>query len=247
MNFNPLTQWVSGEVTSIPFETGGTAYNAGDIILVGELLCFALADIPANSNTNGHGSLVAGGGFWKGAKAAGGWTAGNPVYWDSAATPNVTPSSSVSGAFTQTISATATFVGIATVTPGTTAAALTGDQYGYFIKVNSVSGEFGATVAAAGTNQATAAALLPGFNFVTGAAGSGANPSVILPAGALPGTMVLVKNSDAANAILPVYPPTGGTINALSANSALNMAVKTSCILVALNATTWYSIPLLPS
>jgi hypothetical protein len=56
-----------------------------------------------------------------------------------------------------------------------------------------------------------------------------------------------VKNADAANAILKVYPDTGDAINALAANAALSMAAKTSAVFVAFDATTWYTIPLLPS
>jgi predicted RecA/RadA family phage recombinase len=247
MNFYPLTKWISGEVTSISYATGGTAVSAGDPVAVGELLAFALADIPANSVAPMPGALVASGGLWAGAKAAGAWTAGNPVYWDTAATPNVTPSSSVSGAFTQTITATAEFVGIASITPNTLAAALSGDQYGYFVKVNQVSGEFASVVNAAGTNQATAAVLNPGFCLVSGATGSGANVSVALPANQGPSVTIKVKNSEVANAVLPVYPPLGGKINALATNAALEMPAKSACNFVSLTALQWFSEPKTPS
>ena len=98
-----------------------------------------------------------------------------------------------------------------------------------------------AAVAATGTNQATAAALSYGANFVSAADGTKA---VRLPAAAA-GAVVIVKNEVAA--ILPVFPASGDAINALSANASLDMAASTSAVLVAKDATTWASIPLLPS
>ncbi len=67
MNFNPLTKWVSGAVTTMPISNGSTAYNAGDPINVGELLSFAVADIAANAIA----AVAASGGLWAGGKAAG--------------------------------------------------------------------------------------------------------------------------------------------------------------------------------
>jgi hypothetical protein len=100
-----------------------------------------------------------------------------------------------------------------------------------------------ATIAATGSAQGDAATLTGQFNLVTGA---DATKGVILPT-ATPGMTVEVKNSDAANAILKVYPATGGTINALSANAAISLAAKVPAIFRALSATAWYTIPLLPS
>jgi cobalamin biosynthesis protein CobD/CbiB len=59
--------------------------------------------------------------------------------------------------------------------------------------------------------------------------------------------MIVIKNSDAANAVLKVWPATGDAINAIAANSALSMAAKTSALFVSLDGTTWYTTPLLPS
>ena len=100
-----------------------------------------------------------------------------------------------------------------------------------------------ATVAAAGTNQGTAAAVAAGFTLVTAADGT---KGVILPA-ASAGLVVIIKNADAANAILKVYPATGDGINAVAVNSSYDMAAKTSMLLVAYDATTWYTVPLLAS
>jgi len=100
-----------------------------------------------------------------------------------------------------------------------------------------------ATVAAAGSSQSDAAAIAAGFTLVTAANGT---KGVKLPAAAA-GSICIVKNIDAANAVLKVYPNTDDAINAIAANGALSMAAKTSAIFVAYDATTWYTIPLLPS
>ena len=98
------------------------------------------------------------------------------------------------------------------------------------------------TVAAAGTTQGTAAAALRGFNVVTGATGTN---GVVLPA-AVPGRVVIIKNTAAAAALL-VYPPVGGQINALAANAAFSMGNLTAVTLVASSATQWFSVPLVAS
>lgn len=100
-----------------------------------------------------------------------------------------------------------------------------------------------ATVAALGTKtQASAAPVTYGFTLVTGA---NATLSVRLPAAAA-GKQVIIKN--AAAAVLPIFPGTGDGINALTIDTvSLDIAANTSVILVAYDATTWYSLPLLPS
>ena len=98
-----------------------------------------------------------------------------------------------------------------------------------------------ATVAATGTNQATAAEIASGFTLVSAADGT---KGVKLPAAAA-GLVVIVKNGE--NAVLKLYPNTSDAINGLSANAALSMAANTSAVLVAYDSTTWYSVPLLPS
>ncbi len=100
-----------------------------------------------------------------------------------------------------------------------------------------------ATVAATGSAQGDAAAVTAGFTLVSAADGT---KGVILPA-ASAGLVVIIKNADAANAVLKVYPASGVAINALSANASYNMAAKTSMLLVAYDATTWYTVPLLAS
>jgi hypothetical protein len=123
-------------------------------------------------------------------------------------------------------------VGVAYSDPEFESVTLTGGLY-----LNS------STVAATGSAQADAAALSPGFNLATDA---DAAKGVILPAAA-PGLVVIVKNADAANAVLKVYPATGDAINAIAANGAYSMAAKTCMMLVAYDSTTWYTLPLLAS
>jgi hypothetical protein len=101
-------------------------------------------------------------------------------------------------------------------------------------------------VAAAGSAQGDAGAVTAAAPaFVHGTAADGTK-GIVLPAAAA-GKMYIVKNSDAANAVLKVYPASGDAINALSADAAISMAAKTSAVFVALDATTWYTVPLLPS
>jgi len=98
-----------------------------------------------------------------------------------------------------------------------------------------------AAVAAAGTNQATAAALAEGLNVVSAADGT---KGVRLPT-AVAGAVVIVKNT-AAGALL-IYPATGGAINAVAANGSYSITNLTSTMLVASSATQWYSVPLVAS
>lgn len=98
-----------------------------------------------------------------------------------------------------------------------------------------------AAVAAAGTNQGTAAALAEGLNVVSAADGT---KGVRLPT-AVAGMVVVVKNTVAA--ALPIYPATGAAVNAVAANSAYSIGNLTSTMLVASSATQWYSVPLVAS
>lgn len=102
-----------------------------------------------------------------------------------------------------------------------------------------------ATVAATGSNQGNAAAVLGGLTWVTAA---DATKGVVLPTPVSPfGEIVVIKNDDTANAVLKVYPAGSGIINALSASAAYSMAAKTSMMLVAYSATQWFTVPLLAS
>lgn len=97
-----------------------------------------------------------------------------------------------------------------------------------------------ATVAAAGTIQGDAAAIVEGFTLVTGSTNAG----VKLPA-AVAGMQVIIKNNVGGN--MKVWPNTSDAINAITADSAYTMATLTSAIFIALDATTWYTVPLVAS
>jgi hypothetical protein len=98
-----------------------------------------------------------------------------------------------------------------------------------------------AAVAATGSVQGDAAALSFGINTVTAA---DAAKGVVLPT-AVAGAIVIVKNVD--NAVLKIYPASGGTINVLSADAAISAAARTCPMFIATSATQWYTMPLLPS
>jgi len=98
------------------------------------------------------------------------------------------------------------------------------------------------TVAATGSGASDAASLTAGgFNFVTGA--DGTKGAIMTAAGV--GQLTFIKNDDTANAILKVYPVSGGAINGVT--TALSVAAKCPLILVNKTGTGAYSFPLLPS
>lgn len=101
--------------------------------------------------------------------------------------------------------------------------------------MRSVSGHIGvATVASAGTNQGTAAALVAGIaNLVTGADGT---KGVILPAMYVSDVVYVYNNSSSP---LPVYPSTGKTINGGSANAAVNVPPNSLTMFLAVSSTNW--------
>jgi len=97
------------------------------------------------------------------------------------------------------------------------------------------------TVAAAGTNQGNAAALSLGFNYVTGADDA---KGVKLPAAAA-GSIVIIKVGPGAD--LKVYPNTSDKINDGTADAAITVVDDVCFMLIAKDATDWYTLPLLPS
>ena len=98
-----------------------------------------------------------------------------------------------------------------------------------------------ATVAAAGSAQGDAAALSAGFNYVTGADDA---KGVKLPA-AVAGTVVIIKVGPGAD--LKVYPNTGDKVNDGLANAAITVVDDVCFMVIAKDATDWYTLPLLPS
>ncbi len=88
----------------------------------------------------------------------------------------------------------------------------------------------------AGGGQSSALALTSELNFVTTVASSG--DSVKLPVSAL-GKRVIVVN-DGANA-MDIFPASGGTIDALSANAAYSLAAGSVREFLGKSATLWRS------
>ena len=121
----------------------------------------------------------------------------------------------------------------ATISGGTVSATDITTTGGLYIK--------SATVAATGSTQSDAASVSDGFTLVSAA---DATKGVKLPA-AVAGRTVILKNN--ANAVLKVWPATGGGINAITVDSNYVLAAYTSSLLVAYDSTTWYSVPLLAS
>jgi predicted RecA/RadA family phage recombinase len=98
-----------------------------------------------------------------------------------------------------------------------------------------------ATIAASGTGSGDSA-ITEGITLVTAA---DATKAVTLPTAAA-GKLCIIKNN--ANAVLKVFPGTSDKINGGTATTGqLAVAAYASVILVAYDATDWYSIPLLPS
>jgi len=211
------------------------AVTAGDVVVIGtNLVTIAKSDIAA-----GRLGAVATKGVFNVPKDSSDVTDGLPAYWDADGSP--VGGDAGSGAFT-TNSALGPFAGFFVEDAGTGV----GDVDMLLRSVDSSTvGNFtaipAATVAATGSDQAGAAAITTGFTLVS--AGDGTK-GVKLPA-AVAGAVVIVKNG--AGSVLKLYPNTSDAINALSANAALSMAANTSALLVAYDATTWYTVPLLPS
>jgi hypothetical protein len=101
-------------------------------------------------------------------------------------------------------------------------------------------------LAAAGNAQGNAGAVTAASGALIHGTGADGTKGIVLPAAAA-GKAYFVKNSDAANAILKVYPASGDAINALAGDAAISMAAKTSAVFIAVDATTWFTFPLLPS
>jgi predicted RecA/RadA family phage recombinase len=210
------------------------AVLAGTVVELGNNAFIAEIDIAAGE----LGSLAAEGVFSI-PKASGAVAVGADIYWENDGTPNVGDASS--GAATTTASGNK-YLGEAV------AAALTGDTY---VKVKLLQGASAAqalqlnvaSVVSAGSTQANGTAIAETTSVAVVTAADGTK-GVILPAGSA-GKVVIVKNVD--NAILKVYPAGSGVINTLSASASISMAARTIAAFVAVDSTTWYTLPLLPS
>jgi hypothetical protein len=101
------------------------------------------------------------------------------------------------------------------------------------------------TLAATGSTQTDAAQIVSASGALVTVTAADATKGVRLPPITDVGQEYVVKNVD--NAVLKVYGSTGGVINTLSANAAISMAARTVATFTAVNSTTWYTLPLLPS
>jgi hypothetical protein len=94
-----------------------------------------------------------------------------------------------------------------------------------------------ATLAGAGTTAADAAAINTAYPAMILATGGNNSVGIILPV-AVAGMRYVIKNDDAANGVMKVYPQVNSKINS-TANTALSMAANTCCEFVAFNSTCW--------
>lgn len=101
-------------------------------------------------------------------------------------------------------------------------------------------------LAAAGSTQGDGGLITVTSPGLVHATGANATVGVVLPT-AVAGLAITIKNQDSANAILKVWPASGDAINALSANASFSMAAKTCATFRSIDATTWFTEPLLPS
>lgn len=99
-----------------------------------------------------------------------------------------------------------------------------------------INGQGATGITAAGATQATATVLQADVNVVSTAA---AATGVILQA-LNQGDWIVVRNNG-ANAVL-IYPPVGGTINALASNAGYSVAAGASGLVFCANATTFIGI-----
>lgn len=214
----------------------GSAVAAGDVVVVGGKPLIAHDDIASGA----LGALFTTG-LYRVPKKTGAIALGDPLYWNPTGDPNT--GTAGTGSVSNTAALGAVFMGFATL------AALSADDYVYALLASPAHRGFAPVqvVAAAGSAQGDAVGITVAAPVnVVHVTGADATKGAILPT-AVAGMIVMVKNQDAANAILKVYPATGAAINALAANGAISMAAKTSAVFMAISATQWFTIPLLPS
>lgn len=206
------------------------AVTGGDVIVINGIVCVATRDIAANT----LGSVDTAGVFDV-SKITGAISNRDDVYWNPTGDP--VGGTAGSGAATISFVAGCVYMGQAIAAAGSSDTTVRVALAGVRRKRRPV-----LAVTAAGSAQGDAAQLIEGFNVVTGADGT---KGVILPT-AVAGGEVIVKGVTAG--VLKIYPATGGTINALSANAAISLASGAiPVILVASSATQWYTIPLVAS
>jgi predicted RecA/RadA family phage recombinase len=212
----------------------GNGVPFGAVIVVGSLVGIAITNLTAGV----QGDLfIKGKANFPKAASDGGMASGTLAYWD--ATNHVATATASANTYLGKVDG-----------PG----ALTSDTVVRVIMdgVSNASGNVGigqlpaATVAAAGSNQATAvsgnAVLSTGLNIITG---GNATNGAALPTAPSAGTTVIVKNT--STSVANVWPDGSAAINAIAAHGPLPVAGLASCFIIASSATQWYTIPLLPS
>ena len=104
------------------------------------------------------------------------------------------------------------------------------------------------TLAAAGTNQATAAVITLTGSGVVYATGANATKGILLPVGKV-GQRLAVVNDAGANAVLNVYGNTGdsATINGTAGATAYAQVAKTTVEFIYVATGKWQTIPLVGS
>lgn len=93
-------------------------------------------------------------------------------------------------------------------------------------------------------NSAQNNATPVGFGFTVVGASDGTK-AVVLPT-AVAGRVCILKNN-VSGQVMKVFPASGAAINALTADAVFNVASVASCMLIAYNATQWYSVPTVAS
>jgi hypothetical protein len=96
-----------------------------------------------------------------------------------------------------------------------------------------------AAVAAAGSAQGDAAAITAKVNVISAADGT---KGVVLPAGDGDCPAVFVLYSSVVTNACKVYPPTGGSINAASANAAFSMTAQKPTLFVRVSSLQWLAL-----
>lgn len=105
---------------------------------------------------------------------------------------------------------------------------------------NVLSGDL-ASVASAGSAQGDAGAITESQKIVS-VTGADGTKGVILPAGdGDTPDLYLLYSGTATNAV-PVYPPTGGAINAGATNAAFSMTARKPTLFVRVSSTQWLAV-----
>jgi predicted RecA/RadA family phage recombinase len=199
--------------------------TAGAGALVGSI--FGVAKATLLSGVSGEFETA---GEFKLTKAASqAWTVGQRIFWD-VTNKRCTSDGSLGPE-----------IGFCTIVAASGAAETSG-----YVRLNGIRAAMTtvptSTLAAAGTTAANGGALpSSGFVLVTAA---DATKGVTLPS-AVAGMRLEIKNSAAA--VLKVWPATGDAVNAGAVDAVFSCPASTSFTIVAYDATTWYTIPLVPS